>query len=273
MATATQRADATGKLHGSSPERQHATEEDLCRTQNPLASGAKAVWLDCDPGHDDAIALLMTLFAPSHERSSTPTQGADASALPAAIALLGVSAVGGNAPVSATFANAARLLEYFGAPLPSGPGDFSSGGVHLLMGAADPMVKAPRCDPAIHGEDGLGGVTGLPLLGSPAVQKRVWASYGHHPAGETLPRPSPSALLLHWSQHLQYRIAHKLPKVTIVATGPLTNVALLIKAFPELVEEGVQEIVIMGGVEGQRGNRGPLAGAYVPTFVLRAIPY
>lgn len=236
-----------------------ATQE----ARRPLPSGNKAVWLDCDPGHDDAIALLVALFAPSHDPS---TNGKfDSKAPQSAISLLGVSAVGGNAPVQNTFANAARLLEYFGAPLPRSAEDVESNGVHLFMGAADPLVKPARCDPGIHGEDGLGGVTGLPSLRSVPVQKRVWASYdraveGSHQSQAILPRPSPSALLNHWYRLLHHRIKEKLPKMTVVATGPLTNVALLIKSYPELVAEGVEEIVIMGGVEGQRGNRGPLAG-------------
>ncbi|CAO1614392.1 unnamed protein product [Sympodiomycopsis kandeliae] len=229
-----------------------------------MSEASTSIWLDADPGHDDAIALLVAMFAPSRTISSDG-EFEPASAC-AALTLLGISAVGGNAPVHATFANAARLLEFFNAPLASGPDDFESGGVHLLMGAADPLVKRPRCDPDIHGEDGLGGVTGLPPLRSASVQRRAWASYvkvAEDDSGSTseglMPEASPAELLIFWHKLLKHRISMKLPKMTIVATGPLTNVALLIKAFPKLVDQGVKEIVIMGGVEGQRGNRGPLA--------------
>lgn len=266
------RTDSSSLAPAPVPETAPPSKEAAQELRRPLPTGNKPVWLDCDPGHDDAIALLVALFAPSHDPS--PNVKFDSKAPQAAISLLGVSTVGGNAPVQNTFANAARLLEYFGAPLPQSADDVESSGVHLFMGAADPLVKPARCDPGIHGEDGLGGVTGLPSLRSPAVQKRVWASYDRgaedSPQSQAiLPHPSPSALLNHWYRLLRHRVKENLPKMTIVATGPLTNIALLIKAFPELMDQAVEEIVIMGGVEGQRGNRGPLAGLY---WYIRLLP-
>ena len=170
--------------------------------------------------------------------------------------------------MSATYANAARLLTFYGAPLPSHSRDVDSGGVHLLCGSEVPLNKQPRSDPGIHGEDGLGGVTGLPALSSKEVQRRVWASYDGLPpvakgqgAPPLLPTPSPGSLLVFWHHLLTQRIRAGLPKLTMVATGPLTNVALLMRGFPDLVEQGVQDVVIMGGAPpGERGNRGPLAG-------------
>lgn len=204
----------------------------------------KAIWLDCDPGHDDALAILLALFSSAH--------------------LLGCSAVGGNAPVQATFTNAARLLTFYGAKLPDSPQDvvLANGGTHLFMGSELPLIKPGRYDPGIHGDDGLGGVVGLPKLESKEVQQRVWASYpvGMKSKG-TLPPTTPAYLLRYWSDLLSYRIENKLPKLTLVATGSMTNVALLLKAFPDLAEEGVEEVVIMGGAPpGTRGNRGALAG-------------
>lgn len=202
--------------------------------------------------------MLFALFGPGasnvgdFQKTGEPT-----------LQLLGCSVVAGNAPVSATFANAARLLEFYQAPRPVDFKDYD-GGVHLFMGSEVPLLKPPRSDPAIHGEDGLGGVTGLPPLADVAVQKRVWASYGEadRSASKTgLPPASPGQLLGYWSNLLSYRIARGLPKMTLIVTGPLTNVALLIRTYPELVDAGVEEIVIMGGSPpGERGNRGPLAG-------------
>ncbi|PWN22246.1 nucleoside hydrolase [Microstroma glucosiphilum] len=203
----------------------------------------KAIWLDCDPGHDDALALLLALFSSAH--------------------LVGCSAVGGNAPVQATFANAARLLTFYGAKLPDGPQDvaLAKGGTHLFMGSELPLIKAARFDPGIHGDDGLGGVVGLPELESEHVQQRVWASYPPVVRSQgQLPPATPGYLLRYWSDLLSYRIEHNLPKLTLVATGSMTNVALLLKAFPDLAEQGVEEVVIMGGAPpGTRGNRGALA--------------
>ena len=53
----------------------------------------KRIILDCDPGHDDAIALLLALASPEVE-------------------LLGVTTVSGNHTVERTTANALRLLEF-----------------------------------------------------------------------------------------------------------------------------------------------------------------
>lgn len=210
--------------------------------------------------------MLFALFAPSLRSSSKAQTNADTASAPAALNLLGCSVVAGNAPVSATMVNAARLLEFFGASLPSCPSD-PEDSVHLFMGSEVPLVRSPRSDPDIHGEDGLGGVIGLPELSDPAVQRRIWASCDAHSSGNQgkFPMTSPGKLLAFWCSLLTHRIAKGLPKMTIIATGPLTNVALLLRAFPDLVNQGIEEIVIMGGTaSGEKGNRGPLAGEYSP---------
>lgn len=110
----------------------------------------KVVWLDCDPGHDDAIALLLAIHHP-------------------AIHLAGVSTVAGNAPGKNTYVNAAKLLVALGAEGVANA-EIDAGKMKgkevemlpvLLRGADEPLVKPPRKDSAIHGEDGLGGVVGL----------------------------------------------------------------------------------------------------------------
>ncbi|KAG9104207.1 Uridine nucleosidase 1 [Ceratobasidium sp. 370] len=106
----------------------------------PDGRTTKYLWLDCDPGHDDAIAILMALYTPNVE-------------------LMGISTVHGNASSANTFTNAIRLLHAYGA----------GNKVKVHAGAAQPLLRLVRADPEIHGADGLGGVTGLPDSNNPGV--------------------------------------------------------------------------------------------------------
>ena len=85
------------------------------------------VLIDCDPGHDDAIALLLALASPELE-------------------LLGVTTVAGNQTLEKTTANAIRVLEFAGrADIP------------VAAGAAGPFVRNPFVADYVHGETGLDG--------------------------------------------------------------------------------------------------------------------
>ena len=195
----------------------------------------KAVWLDCDPGHDDAIALLLAVHHPD-------------------LRLVGVSTVAGNAPGRSTYLNAAKLLVAFGAHPDT----------VLLRGADEPLVKPARKDAAIHGQDGLGGVVGLPALDSPEVLRRLWASPASSPATGagvgSLPRPSPADVCARLAQTIRERRALNLAPLHLCVTGPCTNIALFIKTYPELVNsDSIAQIVVMGGSAGAAGNRGPMA--------------
>ena len=90
------------------------------------------VILDCDPGHDDAVALLLAGKAPE-------------------INLLGVTVVAGNQTIEKTTRNALNLCQYLDINVP------------VAMGSARPLVKAPVICPEIHGESGLDGFTFPPL--------------------------------------------------------------------------------------------------------------
>ena len=83
--------------------------------------------LDCDPGHDDAIALLLALASPEVE-------------------LRGVTTVAGNQTVEKTTANAIRVLELGG-----------RGEVDVAAGAGRPLVREPFVAAYVHGETGLDG--------------------------------------------------------------------------------------------------------------------
>ncbi|BGP52477.1 hypothetical protein JCM8202_000124 [Rhodotorula sphaerocarpa] len=175
------------------------------------------VWLDCDPGHDDAVAILMALHLPQ-------------------INLLGISTVHGNAALHHTLPNAAKCLLAFGSPE-----HFER--IPVYAGASEALIRMSRADNEIHGEDGLGGVEGLPPADDPRIVKKLAATEGQ------------SAVLA------IANCARSLPadqKLTIVATGSFTNVALFISMFPQLLADKVEQIVVMGGAEG-RGNRSPTA--------------
>ncbi|KAI0028364.1 uridine nucleosidase [Vararia minispora EC-137] len=165
------------------------------------------VWLDCDPGHDDATAILLALHTSSIE-------------------LLGISTVHGNTDATHTALNAARCLHAWGAP-PN---------LRVYAGAAKPLLRAPRYDPEIHGADGLGGVVGLPSPEASEVRARIAVD---QPAIEAIARA----------------VREAEGKVVVVASGPLTNVALFVSAYPELLEK-IEQIVFMGGGIGI-GNRSP----------------
>jgi inosine-uridine nucleoside N-ribohydrolase len=108
----------------------------------------KSIWLDCDPGHDDAMALILAAFDPALE-------------------LIGVSTVAGNQSLAKTTANARALLLAFGlsrVPLFAGMSRALSG----------PM---PFCA-EIHGVSGLDGLDGQPLFPwspeSPSLEFQPW---------------------------------------------------------------------------------------------------
>lgn len=178
----------------------------------------KSVWLDADPGHDDATAILLALHDPN-------------------IRLLGVSTTHGNAPSECTAINAARCLVAFGAPK----------NVFVYPGAAKPLLLPARYDPEIHGLDGLGGVENFPLADAPEVLSRF----------ATDPQGSKICALEGMSKIIRETWKEAGSKVVVVATGPMTNIALFVAAYPDLLP-AVQEFVFMGGGVGL-GNRSAVA--------------
>ena len=96
--------------------------------------------LDCDPGHDDAFAILVA----AHRAE-----------------LIAVTAVTGNAPLERTYRNALITLQIAGVDVP----------VHL--GAARPLVGEARHAPYIHGESGLDGPELPPLTREPSAVPAV----------------------------------------------------------------------------------------------------
>ena len=155
--------------------------------------------LDCDPGHDDAIALLLALASPEVE-------------------LLGVTIVHGNQTLAKTTANALRVLDL------AGRTDIS-----VASGADRPLLRELAVASHVHGDSGLDG-----------------------PA---LPPASRVALGEHAVDFMERTIATSDAAVTLVPTGPLTNIALLLERTGG---ENVERIVLMGGSVAD-GNMTPAA--------------
>ncbi len=155
--------------------------------------------LDCDPGHDDAVAILLAGKNPN-------------------INLLGISVVAGNQTIQKTARNALNVVTYLGINVP------------IAIGCEFPMVRDRVICAAIHGESGLDGFD-FPNYGD-RFDKR------------------------HGVQLIINSVMNN-DNVTIVATGPLTNVAMAIKMEPRILER-LDEIVIMGG-SVDNGNTSPAA--------------
>src|ERR1051326_5212423 len=99
--------------------------------------------LDCDPGHDDAIAILLALASPEVE-------------------LVGVTTVSGNQTLDKTTANALRVLEFAG-----------RGDVPVYAGAERPLIRARDVAAHVHGETGLDGPELPPAAAAPQPQHAV----------------------------------------------------------------------------------------------------
>lgn len=159
------------------------------------------VLIDCDPGHDDAMALLLALASPELE-------------------VLGVTTVHGNTTLANTTANALRVLELAG-----------RSDVPVAAGADRPLVREGAVAADVHGESGLDG----PEL----------------PAAVTAPVDA------HAVDFLAQRLLEAPAPVTLIPTGPLTNVALLLARWPEAVAR-IERVVLMGGAIAE-GNVTPAA--------------
>ncbi|KAL4953415.1 Inosine/uridine-preferring nucleoside hydrolase domain-containing protein [Aspergillus filifer] len=163
------------------------------------------LWLDCDPGHDDAFAILLAAHHPS-------------------LNLLGITTIHGNASLENTTINATRVLEAIGKPeIPVYPG-----------------TKKPFCRPAvhapnIHGDSGIDGTDLLPKASrAPITDKNPILAM----RDALMAQPAGTA----W----------------VIATGTLTNVALLFATFPEVAAH-IKGLSIMGGGVGDGFADAPIS--------------
>ena len=134
--------------------------------------------------------------------------------------LCGVTTVAGNVGLDRTTGNALAVLEFLG-----------RADVPVAAGSPAPLLRPFTDAHDVHGETGLGAAR--------------------------LPAPSRGPVPAHAVDFLIERISGAPGAVTLVATGPLTNIALAVRRYPPLVTE-VADFVIMGG-SASRGNVTPAA--------------
>ncbi|HEY6430644.1 MAG TPA: nucleoside hydrolase [Acetobacteraceae bacterium] len=106
-----------------------------------VPTAKRPVIIDCDPGNDDAFALMLAFASPE-------------------LRVLAVTVVGGNVGLERTLANALSLVALARSSAP------------VFAGADRPLLGAFRAEPNIQGDDGLGGVR-LPRGGDPQPQHAV----------------------------------------------------------------------------------------------------
>lgn len=162
---------------------------------------ALPIILDCDPGHDDAIALVLALASPELD-------------------LKAVTSSAGNQTPDKTLRNVLRMLTLL-----------KRSDIPVAGGAIKPLMRDLIIADNVHGESGLDG---------PAL-----------PEPDFAPQECTAVELM------ANVLRESAEPVTLVSTGPQTNVALLLNSHPELHAK-IARIVIMGGAMGL-GNWTPAA--------------
>lgn len=162
---------------------------------------ARKIIIDCDPGIDDALALV---YAHGHP----------------GLALAGLTTVAGNVSLDKTTANALRIRDFLGVA-----------GVPVVAGSPGPLLRSAIDARDVHGESGLGLVE--------------------------LPDPASGPDPGHAADFIIEQVRAAPGEITLIAVGPLTNIALAVRRYPALTTE-VSDFVIMGGSAG-RGNVTPAA--------------
>ena len=167
-----------------------------CRNFPPLPifrcmTQSKTIIIDCDPGIDDGVALLLAFASPEE------------------LNIKAVTTVAGNVPLHRTEANARRIRDLAG-----------RGDVPIHAGCPRPLIRALKTADKVHGKTGLDG--------------------------SNLPDPLSGLAPGHGADVLRQEISNAPGGITLLAVGPLTNVAHALAARPGLAQD-VSSIVIMGG--------------------------
>ncbi|MCO8297462.1 nucleoside hydrolase [Tetragenococcus halophilus] len=161
----------------------------------------KNIIIDCDPGIDDSLALLLALQSKE-------------------LNVIGITIVSGNVPASIGAQSALKVLELL-----------DRLDIPVYIGAEEPLEVPFVSAQDTHGEDGLGD-SQIPLVTS--IQPKAGAvSF----IKDTLKQN---------------------PETTVLALGPLTNIALALKEAPDCFAQ-VSRFIVMGGSYRSHGNCSPVA--------------
>ena len=156
--------------------------------------------LDCDPGHDDAVAIILAGKNPK-------------------VDLLGITIVSGNQTLDKTVRNALNVTQHLGIDVP------------VYGGCSEPMVRKKVVAGDIHGESGLDG----PVF--PPLERKAEPEHAVNFIIKTLMESEGD--------------------ITVVTTGPMTNLAMAMRMEPNIVPK-IKQIVLMGGAIAN-GNVSPAA--------------
>ena len=156
--------------------------------------------LDCDPGHDDAVAIMLAAINPKIE-------------------LLGITVVAGNQKLEKTVNNALKVCNHLNLDVP------------VFSGMSRPMIREQLIADDIHGETGLDG---------PKFEELKIKAEDKHAVNFIIDT-----------------LMNSDEKITLVPTGPLTNIGMAIRFEPRIIEK-INRIVLMGG-SYQLGNMTPAA--------------
>lgn len=153
----------------------------------------KKIILDCDPGMDDSMAIVMACKSPALE-------------------VLAITTLNGNYPADVTAVNALKVIELLGRTE-----------IPVAQGMVTPMVRPRPSDPFTHGKDGQ--------------------------AENFLPDPTTPLSEKHAVDLIIDLVKANPGEVTILCTGPLSNVGMAMQKAPE-IKSLIKEIVAISGAFG-----------------------
>lgn len=178
------------------------------------------VILDVDSGIDDAIAIIMSCNS-------------------SALDIIGISTVSGNVTSRQGVVNVLTVLQ-----------SLNITDVPVVQGALKPLLKGglsirnKKRQESSHGKNGLGNININPDkldVEFPLIKTRFTGKNSY----------SVSDFLIFFDSIID---KYRNEKISIIATGPLTNIAHLVMQRPRLLQNNVKEISIMGGAFGFNGN-------------------